>query len=151
MLISCVFIGQGWKWDEKFPGYAELRRYFAYIDEKLDLSKDVVLDTTVTQAEFDTYEAKWRVKVNTGEEYSCKFFVLSTGISSKLYTPAFEGMELYKGTMHHTGMNPLKDSLQRFTSKTGRWPKEGLSLDGKKIAVIGSGASGVQVSSIILV
>ncbi|CAG8980017.1 hypothetical protein HYALB_00005191 [Hymenoscyphus albidus] len=109
-----------WTWTERFPGGEELRQYFDYVDKRLDLSKDIELNTSVDAAEFDTNASVWRVTLSTGEVIECKYFVLGTGFAAKNYVPDFKGMERFKGIMHHT------------------------YLKGKKVAVIGTGASGVQ-------
>jgi cation diffusion facilitator CzcD-associated flavoprotein CzcO len=92
-----------WTWSERFPSFPELRRYFQYVDEKLDLSKDVKLETSVMSADFDTKSCRWNVKLSGGEVVDCKYFVLCTGFAAKTYVPDFPGMDKYKGTMHHTG------------------------------------------------
>jgi cation diffusion facilitator CzcD-associated flavoprotein CzcO len=117
-----------WTWSERFPEWPEIRKYFQYVDKKLDLSKDVILNTTVTHAEFDTKSCRWNVALNSGEVYDCRFFLLCTGFAAKHYVPNFKGMDRFKGIMHHTA----------------KYPQEGIELKGKKICVIGTGASGVQ-------
>ena len=92
-----------WTWSERFPSWPELRRYFQYVDKKLDLSKDCQLNTTVKSAEFDTNACRWNVHISTREVYNCKYFVLCTGFAAKHYIPDFKGMDKYKGIMHHTG------------------------------------------------
>jgi len=117
-----------WTWSERFPSWPELRQYFAYVDKKLDLSRDVMLNTVVKGAEFDTKSCRWNVRLGTGEVLDCKYFILCTGFAAKLHIPDFKGMENFKGTMHHTA----------------KYPQNGIELKGKKVAVIGTGASGVQ-------
>lgn len=73
------------------------------MDKKLDLSKDVMLNTAVTHADFDTKSSRWNVTLSTGEVYDCRFFLLCTGFAAKNYVPNFKGMDRYKGIMHHTG------------------------------------------------
>ncbi|RDW80447.1 hypothetical protein BP5796_05145 [Coleophoma crateriformis] len=117
-----------WTWSERFPSWSELRRYFAYVDKKLDLSKDVILNTGVVSADFDTKTSRWNVHLSTGETYDTKFFVLCTGFAAKRHEPNFKGREKYEGICHHTAV----------------YPQEGIDVKGKKVAVIGTGASGVQ-------
>lgn len=93
-----------WNWTERFPGRDELREYFRYVDKKLDLRKDIDLNTSVDAAEFDAKSSLWRVALSTGEVVEAKYFVLATGFASKTYIPAFKGMEKYEGIMHHTGI-----------------------------------------------
>lgn len=80
---------------------------------------------------FDADEARWRCIVNDGEgECSAWAVVLCTGFASKRYIPAFENMDSFQGEMHHTAV----------------WPQEGVNLKDRRVAVIGTGASGVQVA-----
>lgn len=93
-----------WTWTERFPGYSELRKYFQYVDRKLDLSKDIELNTKVVAASFDTITSRWNVHLSTGEVVNTRFFVLCTGFAAKRYVPDFAGLDQYKGEMCHTGM-----------------------------------------------
>ena len=127
-----------WKWSERFPSRQEVLRYFQYVDEKLDLSKDVMLNTRVDGAGFDTKSCRWNVKLSTGEVINCKFFVICTGHASKQHVPNFEGLGNYKGIMHHTGQIHFSNNI--FTcpdTPLGLYPQGGID-------VIGTGASGVQ-------
>ncbi|ESZ97714.1 cyclopentanone 1,2-monooxygenase [Sclerotinia borealis F-4128] len=78
-------------WTERFPERSELLRYFDYVDKKLDLSKDIVLNTGVTHAKFDIKASRWNVTLTTGEVCDCKFLILCTGALTKLFVPDFEG------------------------------------------------------------
>ncbi len=126
---SMESLWQEWNWSERFPGRDELRRYFDYVDEKLDLSRDIDYDTRVTGAEFDTQENQWRIETESGPLYSAQYFVLCTGFAAKPYIPDLKGLKEFQGPCHHTAL----------------WPQEGLDLAGKRVGVIGTGASGVQV------
>ncbi|KAA8570820.1 hypothetical protein EYC84_000212 [Monilinia fructicola] len=107
-------------WTERFPGRSDLLRYFDYLDKKLDLSKDVVFNTKLIRAEFDTNTSRWNATTSTGYTCNCKFLILCTGALTKHFIPDFKGIDLYKGTIHHTG----------------RWPQEGVPTAGKKVATI---------------
>lgn len=134
-----------WTWTERFPGGEELREYFHYVDKRLDLSKDVELNTTVDAAEFDTKSSVWRVTLSTGEVVEAKYFVLGTGFAAKNYTPVFNGVEKYKGITHHTCMFPISLKKKYIANeRTAKYPQEGIEFKGKKVAVIGTGSSGVQ-------
>ena len=123
-----------WNFTELYPGWAEVRKYFDYVDAKLDLSKDISFTTAVTAARFDENTRRWTVTTKhneTGEEHqtSAHTVLLCTGFGSKPYTPEIPGLDTFKGVMYHTA----------------RWPQNGYDLTGKRIGVIGTGASGVQV------
>ncbi|KAK1227204.1 hypothetical protein PQX77_009838 [Marasmius sp. AFHP31] len=118
-----------WTWTEKYPGWQELRSYFRYVDEKLDLKKDITFNTRIASAEWKDSEDRWEVKTDNGLVVHPRFLVLATGALTVPYTPAFKGLERFEGVKHHTA----------------RWPEEGVDVKGKRVAVVGTGASGVQV------
>lgn len=105
-------------------------RYFHHADEKLNLSKDIYYNTTVTDAEFDQSKKLWHVKTSNKDVSTwANHLILCTGFASKRYTPPFSGIEKFKGQWYHSGV----------------WPEEGVDLKGKRVAIIGTGASGVQI------
>lgn len=118
-----------WDYPVRYPGWRELRAYFDYVDEKLDFSKDTRYNTRMVGAEFDAAANQWVVHAQDGTTVRCTYLVPCTGFGSKPYTPDFKGLDTYKGTITHTG----------------RWPQGGLDPTGKRVAVVGTGASGVQV------
>lgn len=119
-----------WSYSELYPSWAEVREYFHYVDKKLDLSRDIRFNTRVTAAEFDEAARQWVIKTDKGSVVRARYFVLCTGFGSKPYIPAIEGLASFAGECHHTGL----------------WPQEGLDFTGKRVGVIGTGASGVQVT-----
>ncbi|EEB93792.1 hypothetical protein MPER_07510 [Moniliophthora perniciosa FA553] len=118
-----------WNWTERYPDWAELRAYFRHVDKKLDLSKDIYFNSRVTSAQWDASMDRWIVKSQNEMTIHARFLVLAVGFAAKSYTPAFPGLDTYEGICHHTA----------------KWPQEGVNLKGKNVAVIGTGASGVQV------
>lgn len=118
-----------WTWTERFPAWDELRRYFHYVDQKLDLSRDIRFNTRVEAAEFDEGRQQWTVRTQDGGALRAQFLVLCTGFAAKPYVPKLKGLEQFKGAKHHTAW----------------WPQNGLDLAAKRVGVIGTGASGVQV------
>ena len=74
---------QDWNWTERFPGWDELRRYFAYVDEKLQLSKDIRFNTRVSGAEFDESRNQWRVRTSDGRETRARFLIPCMGFAAK--------------------------------------------------------------------
>ncbi|KAJ3825897.1 cyclohexanone monooxygenase [Lentinula raphanica] len=127
--LSLEEIWRDWNWTEKFPGYEELRRYFNHIDQKLEIRKDVSFNKRVVAARFDTDVNRWEVTALDGTVVNPRFLVLCTGFAAKPYTPHLKGIDLFQGISHHTA----------------EWPENGLDLEGKRVGVIGTGASGVQV------
>ena len=121
---------QGWNWSERFPGGEELREYFDYVDKKLDLSKDIEFNKRVTAAEFDQKSTLWHVQAEDGSSIQARYLLLCTGFAAKPFIPEFPGIEEFEGECHHTAL----------------WPQEGLDLNNKRVGIIGTGASGVQVA-----
>jgi len=120
---------EGWSFKEKFPGWREIQEYFKYLDRKLDLKKDIQFDTACTGANFDEQVDQWIIDLSNGSKVRARWFVAAVGFAAKPYTPNYPGLEKFKGEIHHTSS----------------WPREGVQLNDKRIAVIGTGASGVQV------
>ncbi|CAH0023119.1 unnamed protein product [Clonostachys rhizophaga] len=120
----------GWNWSQRFPGSAELRKYFAYVAEKWDLRKDTEFETFITGATWDEETSKWNIRSKCGKLYRAQFFLLNTGFSAKRYIPDWEGIDKFNGTWLHPSY----------------WPHEEPDLKGKKIAVIGTGSTGIQLA-----
>ena len=114
-------------WTERYPGGPELRSYFQHVDSVWDLSKDISLHTRVVEARFR--DNGWDVKTNTGDTYRSKWLVAAAGTSAKPYVPTWDGMENFKGAIHHSAL----------------WPEEPVDMTGKRVAVIGAGATAIQV------
>jgi cation diffusion facilitator CzcD-associated flavoprotein CzcO len=119
-----------WKFSELYPSWQEIREYFHYIDKKLDLSRDIRFNRRVNEAEFDPAGNRWTVRSSDGSVTRARYFVLCTGLGSKPYIPELPGLSDFAGERHHTAL----------------WPQQGLNLAGKRVGVIGTGASGVQVA-----
>jgi cation diffusion facilitator CzcD-associated flavoprotein CzcO len=119
-----------WQFSELYPSWQELRDYFRYVDEKLDLSRDIRFNRRVEEAQFDPAHNRWIVRSSDGSVASARYLVLCTGLSAKPYIPDLPGLNDFTGELHHTAL----------------WPQHGLDLAGKRVGVIGTGASGVQVA-----
>ncbi|EOD46289.1 putative cyclopentanone -monooxygenase protein [Neofusicoccum parvum UCRNP2] len=119
-----------WTWKERFPDWSQLQAYFAFVADKLDLRRDAQFNTTVTQAVFSDSDSRWTVRTDTGEVFRVKFLLLNVGFAAKRYIPDFPGLDRFKGTWVHPSY----------------WPKDGLDLAGKRVAVIGTGSTGIQLS-----
>lgn len=120
---------KGWDYSEKFPSWKELREYFNYVDSKWHLRKDCQFNTRVTGATFDEATNTWTVTAQDGKTTTCRWFLLCTGFASKPMIPDFKGKADFKGISTHTAL----------------WPQDGIDMKGKRVAVIGTGASAVQV------
>ena len=120
---------QEWDWKEHYSAQPENERYLNYVADKFDLRKHIRLNSRVSSAEFNENENLWEISIEDGYKAKGKFLITAVGILSAGYVPNFEGIHTFHGTWCHTG----------------RWPKEGIDLAGKRVGVIGTGASGVQL------
>lgn len=114
---------------ERFPDWQDLLRYFNHVENKWDLKKDIIYDADVIGADFDEKSNRWLVSCRNGMQARARWFIPAIGFAAKSYTPPFKGLDTYKGIMHHTAL----------------WPNGKIDFTGKRVAVIGTGASGVQV------
>jgi cation diffusion facilitator CzcD-associated flavoprotein CzcO len=119
-----------WQFTELYPSWQELREYFRYVDETLGLSRDIRFNRRVNEAAFDPARNRWTVRSSDGSVTSARYLVLCTGVGSKSYVPDLPGLSDFAGDRHHTAL----------------WPQQGLDMAGKRVGVIGTGASGVQVA-----
>ncbi len=127
--FSMEELWRDWTWTERFPAWSELRRYFKHVDDKLDLKRDIRFNTRVTGAHFDVTQQLWRVQDETGNEATARFLIPCLGFAAKAYIPELPGLGSFAGPCVHTA----------------HWPQQGLELQGRRVGVIGTGASGVQV------
>ncbi len=118
-----------WNWSQRFPPQPELERYLNFVADKLDLRKDIQFDTTVTSAHWDEANTRWIVGTDHGDELTTRFFISCSGMLSAPKVPPFPGREKFEGVVAHTA----------------RYPREGIDLKGKKVGVVGTGATAIQV------
>lgn len=126
---SIEAVWRDWNWTERFPGRDELVAYFAHVEKVLDLSSDIDLNTCVSSAHFDADNGRWQVETEQGRQFDARFLIMCTGFGSKPFIPDLAGLDKFEGEWYHTA----------------HWPESGVALDDRRVAVIGTGASGVQV------
>jgi cation diffusion facilitator CzcD-associated flavoprotein CzcO len=124
---------QEWDWKEHYSGQPENERYLNYVADKFDLRRDIQFNSHVTSAIYDEKAHRWEVGLESGPKMRAQFLIAAVGILSARYTPPFEGIDSFKGESFHTS----------------RWPKEKVDFTGKRVAVIGTGATAVQLIPII--
>lgn len=124
--LSIPEVYESWHWTTNYPDYHELQRYFDHADKVLDLSKDCAFSTVVTDAQFDTDGGKWNVTTADGRHAKARFMIVAAGFAAKRYIPDFPNLDKFEGVLHHSSF----------------WPNEGVDYRGKKVAIIGTGASG---------
>jgi cation diffusion facilitator CzcD-associated flavoprotein CzcO len=126
-------IQQEWVWTETMPAQPEIEAYLNFVADRLDLRRDIQFDTKVAAMDFDDEAAAWVVRTEAGETFRAPFVVAATGILSAPLEPDIPGMATFAGT-----------SL--FTS---RWPDKSVDLAGKRVGVIGTGSTGVQLIPVV--
>lgn len=117
-----------WNWSELYAGQPETFRYLQHVADKFDLRRDIQLNTRVKSARYDRDTNLWTVETDTAETLSARYLITAVGILSTPLVPDFPGRDSFAGTSFHTSF----------------WPDD-LDLAGKRVAVFGTGATGVQV------
>ena len=118
-----------WDWSERFPAQDETERYLNHVADRFDLRKDIQFNTRVTAASYDEASRRWTITTDDGQSVSAQYFIMGTGGLSVPMLPALPGIENFKGRIVHTA----------------QWPREGVDLKGKRVGIIGTGATGIQV------
>jgi cation diffusion facilitator CzcD-associated flavoprotein CzcO len=126
-------IQQEWVWTETMPAQPEVEAYLNFVADRLDLRRDIQFGTKVVAMTFDEQAADWTVRTEAGESLRAPLVVAATGILSAPLEPDIPGMASFAGT-----------SL--FTS---RWPKDGVDPAGRRVGVIGTGSTGVQLIPVV--
>jgi cation diffusion facilitator CzcD-associated flavoprotein CzcO len=121
-------IWRDWWWEERFPDWRAMRAYFEHVDRVWGLRPAIRFDTRLEGGRFDERRGRWEL-VAGGQPLTCRFLVLCPGFAARPYLPALPGLACFGGECHHTAW----------------WPQEGVDLEGRRVGVIGTGASGVQV------
>lgn len=120
---------KGWSWSERFPGQPEIERWMNYIADKLDLRRDIEFDTTIKSAHFNEANGRWLLTTEAGQRIDAQYLISCTGMLSAPHANLFPGQDSFTGRIFHTA----------------RWPKEPIDFTGKRVGVIGIGATGIQV------
>ena len=131
MMYSYSFspvLEQEWNWTEKYATQPEILRYVNHVADRFDLRKDITFSTRVVSAVYDEVNKLWQVTTDTGEVVETQFLVMATGVLSAPKMPEVTGIEKFRGSTYHTA----------------QWPREDVDFAGKRLAVIGTGSSGVQ-------
>ena len=120
---------QEWDWKELYSGQPENERYLNHVADKFDLRRHIRFDSRVASCVYDEETNRWELEMQDGHRARGQFMITAVGLLSAHYVPDFEGIHDFKGPWCHTG----------------RWPKEGMDLAGKRVGVVGTGATAVQL------
>jgi cation diffusion facilitator CzcD-associated flavoprotein CzcO len=120
---------QEWEWQEHFAAQPEIERYLNHVVDRFDLRPHIRLGARVTSALYDDSSGNWTVVVSDGTELRTQFLIAATGVLSMPYFPDVPGREDFRAESYHTGL----------------WPTTPVDFAGKRVAVVGTGSSGVQL------
>jgi cyclohexanone monooxygenase len=124
---------QEWVWPERFAAQPDILRYINHVADRLALRQFILTDARVASATFDRATDLWTVAIASDEVFQAPFCIMATGNLSLPRVPRFPGLESRKGNWYHSGL----------------WPEEGVDFSGRRVGVIGTGSSGVQMIPII--
>ena len=117
-----------WDWTEHFAPQPETERYLNYVADKFDLKRDIQFSSRVAKAHYIDAARAWEISLEDGSQYRARYFITAVGPLSAPTYPRIGGVDDFEGEAYHTGL----------------WPKHPVTFEGKRLAVIGTGATGVQ-------
>ena len=124
---------QEWRWTERYATQPEILRYINHVADRFDLRRDISLSTRVVRAQYDEPTCRWLIESEDGRTWNAERMILAVG---QLSTP--------KETVY-----PRQDSFNGRIIYSATWPNDEVSFTGKRVAIIGTGSSGVQMTPVI--
>jgi len=146
---------QEWSWSERYPAQPEILRYLHHVADRFELWPHIQLNTRVTVTTWDAATSTWTVTTDDGAAehgaaehgapehgapehgasehgttVTARFVVMGVGNLSELQVPDIPGLDTFEGPWYHTN----------------RWPKEGADFTGKRVGLIGTGSTGIQIA-----
>jgi cyclohexanone monooxygenase len=122
-----------WDWSERYPGQPEVLAYLRYVADFCDMRRDIQFDTRVESARFDAVRSSWQVATSDGQQWTCSFLITATGPLSTPYRPDLPGIDEFEGDWY----------------LTGSWPQTPVRVTDKRVAVVGTGSTAVQVIPLV--
>lgn len=122
-----------WSWNDRYPNQEQMQKYLEFVAARMDLKKHFDFDQFVQSARFDPAANNWTVKTNSGRDFSATYLVTACGVLSSPVMPKIKGLDDFLGLAIHSA----------------RWPKGEIDLAGKRVAIVGSGATGVQLLPVV--
>lgn len=128
-----------WEWSERFASQPEMLRYMNAAADKMDVRRLYKFNTNVVSARYDADNIIWNLRLDDGEDISCRYLISATGPLSATKMPDYKGIDSFRGEAFHSS----------------RWPTDAegnpvnVDFTGKKVGVIGTGATGVQIIPIV--
>ncbi|MBT6202586.1 MAG: NAD(P)/FAD-dependent oxidoreductase [Alphaproteobacteria bacterium] len=121
-------LDQAWKWPERYAEQPEILKYIEHVATTLDLRSAFQFETRVTAATFNEADDTWTVETGSGDQVTARYLIMATGCLSKPNMPDIPGIDSFRGDAFHTGL----------------WPHGGVDFSGQRVAVIGTGSTGIQ-------
>ena len=126
-------LDQEWDWTERYAGQPEILRYIYHVADRFDLRRDVRLRHRVVRARFEPAGPHWDVEVDDGSRFVAPYCIMATGSLSAPLPPPFPGVDTFEGDWY----------------MTQAWPHESVQFEGKRVALVGTGSSGIQVVPVV--
>ena len=120
-------------WDERMPTWDQVQRYIAHVADRFDLRKDMQMNTVIKSVIYDEAKNIWTVTTQGGEVFTCTYFISAVGWFAVAVKPPFGGLENFKGQWY----------------MTSTWPKEPVDFTGKRVGIVGSGSTAVQILPVV--
>jgi len=124
---------QEWEWTERYPSQQELHAYARHVADRFGLWPDIQFESPVVKSTWSENRQNWTVETADSTSLTARYCVMATGCLSAVNTPTYKGLEDFSGSVYHTA----------------RWPEDGVDFSGLRVAVIGTGSSGVQSIPVI--
>jgi len=124
---------QEWEWTERYAAQPEILSYLRHVADRFDLRRDIAFDTRVISAEWDEDAGRWHIAISAGESFAARYCIMGTGCLSSPNRPDIPGLGSFSGETYLTSL----------------WPHEGVDFTGRRVAVIGTGSSGIQSIPVI--
>lgn len=120
---------QQWHWTEKYAAQPEILDYCNHVADRFSLREDILFNTEVTRIHFDEDTGIWELATNHDEVFYSRFVIMASGCLSTTNLPDIPGIDDYQGEYFHTA----------------KWPKSGVDLSNKRVGIVGTGSTGIQV------
>ncbi len=124
---------QDWRWSERYATQPEVLRYAHHVADRFDLRRDIEFNTRMANATFDEASERWTIVAHDGRSWSAQYLILAVGQLSTTKRPLFEGQQDFTGDIYHSA----------------EWPRTPVDFTGKRVGIIGTGSSGVQMTPLI--
>lgn len=122
-------VEQEWTWSEQFAAQPELLEYINFVGKRLDLNKHYQFNTRVNRAQWDEARKLWVLRTDKGETWEAPYCIMATGPLSVPKDPEIPGLSRFKGDLY----------------RAARWPHQEVRFEGKRVGVIGTGSTGIQI------